>query len=222
MRVYDVEVLKVEMKDAAIEKLLVSQQREAMNHTLQLASARRNLEFTIQNEEIKQKALSAEAVTKEKETQFKKDELDQKTGLDLATIAASQRTENERIALGKSKEEAETVLHGIRTARKQVELNQANDEAERQALRHLRDLEKEVEAVVKRGAAITPDLIAALTAFGERLSIERLAEAMAPLSIIGGGKRSVTEIFGDMLKGTPLAKHLLPSNGTSEKPQARV
>ncbi len=71
-------------------------------------------------------------------------------------------------------------------------------------------IEAEVNALVKRAQAVTPDLVAALGTFGERAMVEKVAEAMAPMGLIGG--KSVVEVLGTLLKGTPLAKHLLPAS----------
>lgn len=49
---------------------------------------------------------------------------------------------------------------------------------------------------------VSPDLIAALQAFSDRALAEKMAETMAPLSILGG--KSVAEVFSKMLKGTSL------------------
>ena len=218
MHVYDVEVLNIGMQNSDIEKLLVGAQREVMSHTLTIASATRTLDFTTKTETIKQQTLEAQAVTRKRELELKEEELKQKLQLDLATLEASKQTETERVEAAKAKEDAETLLHTIRLARTKAELDQNNDHAATVLALRLKELEAEVAGVVKRGEAVNPSLIAALTAFGERMSIERLAEAMAPISIIGGGKRPVAEILGDMLKGTPLAKHLLtPANGTASK-----
>lgn len=42
------------------------------------------------------------------------------------------------------------------------------------------------QAVIDKASAVSPDLIAALSAFGERAMIEKVAQSMAPLSILGG------------------------------------
>jgi hypothetical protein len=42
---------------------------------------------------------------------------------------------------------------------------------------------------VKKAAAVSPDLIAALNAFGEKAMIAQVSEAMAPLSLLGRRRR---------------------------------
>lgn len=68
------------------------------------------------------------------------------------------------------------------------------------------ELKGEVEAVVAKASAISPDLVAALQAFSDRALAEKVATSMAPLSILGG--KSVAEVFANMLKGTVLGNTL--------------
>ncbi len=61
--------------------------------------------------------------------------------------------------------------------------------------------------MVEKARAVSPDLIAALQAFGDRALAEKMAESMAPLAILGG--ESVAEVLARLLRGSPLAR-LLP------------
>lgn len=75
-------------------------------------------------------------------------------------------------------------------------------------------LQAEVQAVVDKAKAVSPDLVAALSAFGERAMVEKVAQSMAPLSIIGGD--SVIDVLRKLLEGTNLAKQLsLPESSTN-------
>jgi len=66
----------------------------------------------------------------------------------------------------------------------------------------IEELKAEVEGVVDRAKAVSPDFIAALQAFGDRALAEKLAESMAPLAILGG--KSIAEVFAQLVKGTKL------------------
>ena len=83
---------------------------------------------------------------------------------------------------------------------------------------HAPMIQAEIKAVVEKSGAITPDLIAALQAFGDKDLVLKAAEAMAPLSIIGGS--SIGEVLSKLLSGTRLegiAKLATsnPNNGAS-------
>ena len=70
----------------------------------------------------------------------------------------------------------------------------------------LRDLQAQVDAVVNKAEAVSPDLIAVLQAFGDKALAKKMDETMAPLSIIGG--KSIVEVFANLLHGTQLEKVL--------------
>ena len=217
MRVYDVEVLAVDPQDQKIMQLLVVSEREAMSHTLALASARRNLEYTVESEKIAQATREAQSETLARDLALQGVELDKRLALDLAKLEAEQTKAAEAADAARAKEEADSVLHGLRCARVRVEQEMAvSADTARLALR-LKELEAEVAGVVARGEAIKPDLVAALATFGEQATLKAVAEAMAPLGILGGGKKSVSQILGELLAGSPVAKHLLPQgpNGTA-------
>ena len=74
----------------------------------------------------------------------------------------------------------------------------------------LSEKKAEVEAVVQKASAVSPDLIAALQSFGDQAMVEKVAESMAPLAILGGD--SVAEVLGKLLKGTVLEKALVQKN----------
>jgi len=78
----------------------------------------------------------------------------------------------------------------------------------------LRELEAEVKAVVDKAQAVSPDLVAALQAFGDKALTEKVAESMAPLAILGG--ESVVDVLGRLLSGTALAE-VLSSKGGDKK-----
>jgi len=52
----------------------------------------------------------------------------------------------------------------------------------------------------------SPDLITALQAFSDKAVVEKMAESMAPLAILGG--KSVAEVLSNLLKGRIVEKVL--------------
>lgn len=65
-----------------------------------------------------------------------------------------------------------------------------------------KELETQVKSMVERAKAISPDFIAALQSFNDKEQLVKIAEAMAPLAILGG--ESVAEVFSRLLSGTKL------------------
>ena len=73
---------------------------------------------------------------------------------------------------------------------------------------------RDAKAVVDKAQAVSPDLVAALQAFGDRALAEKMAETMAPLAILGG--ESVAEVLARLLRGTPLARYLGAAKGDAD------
>lgn len=217
MRIYDVEVLSVEMVNKEIEKLLVDHQRRAIETTLLLKSKRQTLDNTKELEVITQQTEEIQAETRRRKMALEADEATRRLERDLTVIDANAKAkaEEQTVALAAVKAQAQVhqveIDQKIASARAQIALDK-----EAQANK-LAALEAEVRAAVEKGKAFTPDLIAALTAFGDKELIERVSKSMAPLSILGG--ESVQEVLGKLLAGSPLAKHLLPAaNGATSAP----
>ncbi|MGB1012681.1 MAG: hypothetical protein ACPG4T_01000, partial [Nannocystaceae bacterium] len=97
-------------------------------------------------------------------------------------------------------------IHNAELARKKATHDLENELAQRELKARLEELAAEVQAVVNKAGAVSPDLIAALQAFGDRALAEKMAESMAPLAILGG--ESVSEVLARLLRGTPLSKYL--------------
>ena len=125
---------------------------------------------------------------------------------DALTLQAqvTARIEHETALLGE--QERVGTIHSAELLRRKaagdLELALAQGKLEQK----LRELAAEVSAVSDKARAVSPDLIAALQAFGDRALAEKMAESMAPLAILGG--ESVSEVLGRLLRGTPLAKLL--------------
>jgi major vault protein len=218
MRIYDVEVLSVDLENRDVAGLLMGAQREAINQVLSLQTEQRKLSYMKQIEEIKQETALARFETTVKDLDLKTDEGKRRLLFDLATVES-----NAQVTVEKFKHEFAVAENSRLLNSKCLEQEKDSKDLEFQfvtaeAELRMREMEAEVQAVISRGKALDPALFAALNAFGERAMVEKIAEAMAPLSIIGGGKKSVVDILGDMLAGTSFASHLRTTNGHAQLP----
>jgi len=216
MRVYDVEVLEVEILDKNVEKVLVSAQREAIGQRLELENQKRKLDFTKANEDVLRQIAEAQAETQFAALKLMQESIKRHLEADLAKIAAVAEQEAKSQAARMEKEKSLSDIAKIALLRtKEQEEQDIELEAQRSAQR-LDELKAEVEAVVEKAKAITPDLVAALQAYGDKALIEKLSEAMSPLAILGG--TSVTDVVKKLLEGTKLAQYVTtPSNGQAAK-----
>lgn len=208
MRVYDVEVLGVQIGDDTIAKLLVEAQHAVVQETLALAESRRRLQFSKESEAVNQEIAAVQSTTRQEAMRLKKIEVERALEVRVAEIVAEAEARSQRQAAELASQQGLDQIHsaGIERDRKgrELELSIAAKAAEQR----LSELRAEVEAVVAKAGAVSPDLIAALQAFGDRALAERMAETMAPLAILGG--ESISEVFARLLKGTPLARYLSP------------
>jgi major vault protein len=204
MRVYDVEVLDVNISDAGIAELLQGAQHAAVEQTLRLAADVRHLEATKQGEQVKQQIDELTHTTKLQALALKAKETLQAKATSLTEIAAEAETRAARQSAQLSDQGSLESIHQAELARKRATLDLDTEHAQRQLELRLRQTLAEVTATQEKAKAISPDLIAALQAFGDRALVEKMAESMGPLAILGG--ESVSDVLGRLLQGTALSK----------------
>jgi major vault protein len=218
MRIYDVEVLNVAMQDKTIENQLVQAQRDAISNTLLLEQEERKLAFIQQSESYKRQVAETNAETRRRNLELQAESAKQQLAFDLAQIEAAAKTqaENAKNELDATKARGDVATLELQRTVTKRETEIALDKKAQE--NKLAFLQAEVQAVVDKAKAVSPDLVAALSAFGERAMVEKVAQSMAPLSIIGGD--SVIDVLKRLLEGTNLAKQLnvpeVSSNGTSK------
>lgn len=206
MRVYDVEVLGAIMQDRSVAQMLEGAQREAINATLLITAEQRKLEQIIKIEELKRLGEEARTTSELRSMELRNETARAKLGLDLAQLEASARLQTERDAAALAAENARSAVAEIELARANAERGaELTHEEAKQAL-EIKKLEAQVQAVVEKAKAVSPDLIAALSVFGEREMVQKVAASMAPLGIIGG--KSVIDVLKQLLEGTALARQL--------------
>jgi major vault protein len=209
MRIYDVEVLDVKISDADVAKMLVDGQRSAIRQDVELQLAARNLEYTKASEEIKQSKLDAEAATVKHHVDIKKVQVVDQLNLDLLIVQNSLRTTVAQGDVGIAEAKASIAVELLELEQRQVERSAEANMRRLDIENHIKEIEAEVQAVVDKAKAVSPQLIAALTALGDSQSLERVAEAMAPLAILRNS--GINEVVGKLLEGTALGKRLLSS-----------
>lgn len=215
MHVYDVEVLGVKLENPEIEKAIVDSQKEVIRSSLRLAAEKRNLLATVESEDIKRRMATTQAQTKTALIDLDEQVRAKQLELDLAVIAANAKIEADKLAKQLENEKASSEVAAIGRERLNLDA-EARAAAEKFAQQAKLDLMKaEVESLVARAGAISGDIVQALQGFSDKALVEKITEAIAPMSLLGGG--SVTEILTNVFKGTTLAKHLsaAPANGSS-------
>lgn len=206
MRIYDVEVLDVKIGDELIAGMLVDAQHTTVQQTLELATEKRGLEVNQQKEAIKQKFAETSAATQQLLLTLQTQETQKRLSLDLAKIQAQIEAQQKQLKAKLNEQESLDKINAAELARQKAKQDLELAVAQQQLTQHLEALKAEVEAVVSKAGAVSPQLVAALQAFGDKALAEKMAESMAPLAILGG--KSVAEVFAQLLQGTGLEQVL--------------
>lgn len=208
MHIYDVEVLDVSIDDETISELLIDAQHTAVEQTLDIAAEKRKLEVTQQKEAIKQQIAQSEALTRQLAVELEITEVQKRLNLELAKINSEVEAQKKQLESKVAEQKSLNTISEAELARQKAKTDLALDIDQRQLLQRLEELKGDVEAVVNKANAVSPQLIAALQAFSDQALAGKMAESMAPLAILGG--KSVAEVFAQLVRGTILEKALNP------------
>jgi len=206
MRVYDLEVLGINIDNEDISTLLQDSQHEAVAQRLLVEKKQNELETTQKTEKIERSIEEAktETLRKKLELQIGNYDLQLKAGLTDLKIKAEvekQRALDTSVKQDIDNEVETKKLNQVKAKEKQL-LELANEKLEQT----IKGLQAETQAVSEKAKAISPDLMAVLQSFADKDLAGKLAENFNILSILGGG--SVLEIAQKLLAGTNAAEAL--------------
>lgn len=202
MQIYEVEIAQIELLDKEIQKLLFKAKHDELRQNIALAHRHKELSFTEENEKISQKIALAQSSTRKEQFALQQEEAAKRLDFDLAKAAADfQLLEKEWEALLKEQEK-QLEISALKLEREKAAENMQLAFAQERLKQRVEELKAEVDATVAKAEAVSPNLIAALQAFGDKALAEKMAESMAPLSILGG--KSVAEVFRNLLQGSVL------------------
>jgi major vault protein len=202
MHIYDLEVLDITILDTDIQDAILESQHEGIQEQIQLTRALQGKSFTDEKEEIDRHVSRTRSITKQMMAELMLEELHKNHKLAIAKIQAAQIEGVENLKSKLSEQDFLKQIQESELARKKAEQEAQLAFNDKILEQKLRELQAEVDASVAKAGAFSPDLIAALQAFGDKALAEKMAESMAPLSILGG--KSVAEVFANLLKGTNL------------------
>jgi major vault protein len=211
MIIYDVEVLNIKIKDEDIEALLVQAQHEAVKQRLEVTNLNNQLEFTRKSEEIDREIAKTVSETKLQQYGLQIGETEKALSADMAQLESEMKKLEKSLSNKLFEQQQQIKINEALLAQKK-DANELQLHMSKALMQQrIEELKAEVDAVVQKAGAISPDLVAALQAFGDKALAQKMAESMAPLSIIGG--KSIVEVFSNLVKGTNLEKLLLQNKG---------
>ncbi len=214
MRIYDVEILDISLGDANIENLLISSQQDTVMQTLRINSEKRKLEFTQESEAITRQIAATQSETKQTIYELQKQETQKLLEVTLTKIESEIISKERHLQARLDEQKSLNKINDDELSRQKAVNNVELEKAQRELEQFILEEQTEVEAVVAKAKAVSPDLIAALQSFSDKELAQKMADSMAPLAILGG--KSIADVFGNLLKGTQLSSVLsglkLPEN----------
>jgi major vault protein len=206
MHIYEVEVLDISILDRSIEELLFKAKHDEIRQKLALEHRQKELRFTQETETIAQQIADARSLTKKKTIELEKSEAEKQLELDLAKSLAEQKVQMQEMETMLLDQAKQLEINALKLQKDKETQDLQLQMSQRLLEQRVQELRAQVQAVVDKAQAISPDLIAALQAYGDKALAEKMAETMAPLSIIGG--KSIVEVFANLVQGTQLEKVL--------------
>ncbi|WP_338790269.1 hypothetical protein [Bernardetia sp. MNP-M8] len=214
MRIYDVEILDISLGDANIENLLISSQQDTVMQTLRINSEKRKLEFTQESEAITRQIAATQSETKQTIYELQKQETQKLLEVTLTKIESEIISKERHLQARLDEQKSLNQINDDELSRQKAVNNVELEKAQKELEQFILEEQTEVEAVVAKAKAVSPDLIAALQSFSDKELAQKMADSMAPLAILGG--KSIADVFGNLLKGTQLSSVLsglkLPEN----------
>lgn len=202
--VYDVEVLGLEIGDRTIAEQLQQAQRQTIQDALKLATSKRQLTLAQEQESITQKLSEIQAATKIQGAQLQKRILEEQGVVAMAQLEQQAVQQKAQQAVETEKQSVINIANQAELDRNKLGTDQQLAKQNAELLLQLKKMEEETKSLAERTKAVTPDLIAALQRFGDQALVEKMADSMAPMALLGG--KSVAEVLGKLLEGTGLEK----------------
>jgi major vault protein len=202
LNVYDVEVLTIEIGDQEIARMLADAQHQTVRSTLDVAAAERRLAAAKRTAEIDDETAKLEG-----------EKIERDLSLAIARFEAEASKAEEKRKGDIADQKHRDAVTASERARVKADRDQAQAFAKTEMDNRLAELKGEVDALVEKAKAVSPQLVSALQSFGDRFIAAEAAKSMAPLAILGG--KSVVEILRGLFDGTPFAKALPMLNGSN-------
>jgi major vault protein len=212
MRVYDVEVLDVKIRDEEIAHLLKKAERDAVSKWLTLAQKERELEVDKKLETITQESLKLKNTTRELDMELQQKQVERDLALELARIKSSTDQEQAELDFRTTKQESLDKVAEAELSRSRAKEEQVIGFEEKRLEMAAEDFKAQVEGFVAKAESIQPGLVEAMTQLGDKAMLTALSEHMSPVAILGG--KSVVDVASQLVKGTGLDGIL---NGTGKK-----
>lgn len=215
-RIKDVDIMGVRIQDAQIQNLLSEAQHQAVKTNIALAEKKRNLEVTLQMEEIDRDMAQAKVDTETYNRKLINDIEKLKHG-----ITVEGHTRSREVIELQNMEKIMAVEAKLQEAKISIQNNMAAHNAEMEKKRQEQNLELEslgaqTNAIVERATCIQPELAHNLKILSESIDLSALVKGFGEMATIKGqGVMDTARQVMDLLP-TNLRAHVEVKNGNKQ------
>lgn len=186
MRVYDVEVLELDIVDEDLRELLVSAQTESIERAIELTAREVGLERQRRAEQIERALLRERHDTALLEQALAEERAERARALAEAERAARARLAELDAAAQRAQAELEGWLHSRALERREAEATQDLERARQAQALELEALSARVEGAVRAAQAFEPQLVEALRRLGDQQLLGALSQNFGELAAVEG------------------------------------
>lgn len=206
MKIDDVEVLDVTIKDQKVREMLENAQFQAVAGMIKVGQAEKDLALVLRQEEISQTLGRAKDATKLVSHELTQNEIKRALELAMARAGSLLKDHENSMAVAKAEECASDLRASA--ALERVKSNQAVLEAKAKAENdeRIRIIKAETESVVSRFGAGQQGFSEALLALSNQDTLAKIAEALSVQNLIGG--RNAVDVVQQLFAGSPLSDML--------------
>lgn len=218
MRVYDVEVLNVEIGNQTISSLLTATQHATVKSALQIRQREQELEVTKRTATIDQETEEARYQTAVRINELATAAVASKLAKEMAEIEAESTARQTRLEQDMDDQELHDKLlaSGLARVKKKEDQRLVIETADTD--RRLGVMRAETDSLVLKAEAIGPSFIEALNLLGDKEFAAKVAKEIGPLAVLRGN--SISDTLSDLVQNLPkvgesIQKLIAANGGTS-------
>ncbi len=214
MRVYDVEVLEVDIDDNEIANQMLAFRHSTVQGALRIRAARQKLEETRAIEDTKRESLAetmkTEAAQAEAEMQKLEAQVQIANARQVSEFGLQRERQEQELSMSGRKLQADKanqaeldVIEAAKRDRERASGELKHEMAKKAEELRLTGLNAEADALVKKTQAVSPDLIAALQGVAASGLADSMAKNFSVLAILQD--KGVADVAKSVFANTPLA-----------------
>ncbi len=215
-RIKDVDIMGVKIQDAKIQQLLAEAQHQVVQTNIALAQKKRDLDVTLQMEEIDRQKAQAKV-----DTEMYNQDLVESIEKLKHNLAVDGYTRNREVLELQNTEKLMAVEARFNEAKVSLQNNMAVHDVELEKERQKQTLELEslvaqTDAIVKRATCVQPELAHNLKILSESIDLGSLVKGFGEMATIKGqGVMDTARQVMDLLP-TNLRAHVEVKNGSKQ------